>query len=132
MLFTNMICISETNLDSFYFNRWHYSFLQGYNLVWSNHPSNIRRGGLCLYYKENLFLRIINVSFLSQCVLCEVTIQKKNGYVIVIYRSPSQTIVELDEFLSNFVKSFKILLSNFNHPFLLYSVISMQDLNHGG
>ena len=45
----------------------------------------LKRGGVCLYYKENLSLRIITVSFHSQCVLCEVTIQRQKGYVIVIY-----------------------------------------------
>ena len=29
-------------------------------------------------------------------------------------------------------RSFLILLNNFNRPFLLYLVILMQDLNHGG
>ena len=67
---------------------------------------------------------MINVSFLSQCVLCEVTLQRQKGYVIVIYRSPSQTAVEFDEFLSNlekllnFVKqlqpSFTIILGDFS------------------
>ena len=64
------------------------------------------------------------VSFLSQCVLCEVTLQRQKDYVIVIYRSPSQTAVEFDEFLSNlekllnFVKqlqpSFTMILGDFN------------------
>ena len=57
-------------------------------------------------------------------MLCEVTIQRQKGYVIVIYRSPSQATVEIDEFLSNFEKllnfvkqlqpSFTIILGDFN------------------
>ena len=57
-------------------------------------------------------------------MLCEVTIQRQKGYVIVIYRSASQTTVEFDEFLSNFEKllnfskqlhpSFTIILGDFN------------------
>ena len=67
---------------------------------------------------------MINISFISQFVLCKVTLQRQKGYVIVIYRSPSQTAVEFDEFLSNlekllnFVKqsqpSFTIILGDFN------------------
>ena len=34
---------------------------------------------ICLYYKENLSLISINVPFLSQCVLCEVTLQIRKG-----------------------------------------------------
>ena len=96
----------------------------------SDHPNNVKTGGACLYYKENLSLRSVNVPFLSQCVLCEVNLQSQKGYVIVIYRSPSQWTVEFDEFLSNsenllyFVKglklSFTIILDDFNV------------LNHGG
>ena len=64
---------------------------------------------ICLYYKENLSLISINVPFLSQCVLCEVTLQIRKGQVIVIYRSPSQSTVEFDEFLSNFENLFNFV-----------------------
>ena len=120
----DILCISETYLDSSVSNDDTTLSLPGYNLARSNHPSNVKRVGVCLYYKEKLYLRMINVSFLSQCVLCEVTLQRQKGYVIVIYRSPSQTAVEFDEFLSNlekllnFVKqlqpSFTIILGDFN------------------
>ena len=120
----DILCISETYLDSFISNDDTPLSLPGYNLARSDHPGNVKRGGVCLYYKEKLSLRMINVSFLSQCVLCEVTPQRQKGYVIVIYRSPSQTAVEFDEFLSNlekllnFVKqsqpSFTIILGDFN------------------
>ena len=98
----DILCISETYLNSSVSVDDTTLSLPGYNLVRSDHPSNIKRGGVCLYYKENLSLRSINVPFLSQCVLCEVTLQSQKGYVIVIYRSPSQSTVEFDEFLSNF------------------------------
>ena len=77
-----------------------------------------------MYYKENLSLRSVNVPPLSQCVLCEVTLQSQKGYVIVIYPSLSQSTVEFDEFLPNFenllnfVKGFKpsftIIMGDFN------------------
>ena len=53
---------------------------------------------------------MINVSFLSQCVLCEVTLQRQKGYVIVIYRSPSQTTVEFDECFLILLNSLNLLL----------------------
>ena len=37
-------------------------------------------------------------------MLCQVTSQRQKGYVIVTYRTPSQTTIEFDEFLSNFEK----------------------------
>ena len=57
-------------------------------------------------------------------MLCDVTLQCQEGYVIVIYQSPSQSTVESDEFLSNFenllnfvkgiTPSFTIISGNFN------------------
>ena len=113
----DILCISETYLDSSVSIDGTTLSLPGYIL-----PRSVKRRGVSLYYKENLSLRIINASFLSQCVLCEITIQRQKGYVIVIYRSSSQTTA--DDFLSNlekllnFVKqlepSFTITLGDFN------------------
>ena len=120
----DILCISETYLDSSVSIDDTTLSLPGYNLVRSDYSSNVKRGGVCLYCKETLSLRIINVSFLSQCMLCKVIIQRQKGYVVVIYRSLSQAAVEFDEFLShfekllNFVKqippSFTIVLDDFN------------------
>ena len=59
----------------------------------------------------------------SQCILCELTNQNKVGYIIVIYHSPSQSVIEFDDFLVNFEKllnharqlklSFLVILGNF-------------------
>ena len=65
----DILCISETYLDSSV-SVDTTLFLPGYNLVRSDHPSNIKRDGVCLCFKENLSLRSVNVPFLSQCVLC--------------------------------------------------------------
>ena len=65
--------------------------LNGYNLTCADHPDNIKRGGVCMYYKENLSLRIISTSYFDQCLLCEVTCQNEKGYIAVIYYSPSQS-----------------------------------------
>ena len=89
----DILCISETYFDSSISNDDTTLSLPGYNLARSDHPGNVKRGGVCLYYKEKLSLRMINVSFLSQCVFWEVTLQRQKGHVTVIYRSPSQTAV---------------------------------------
>ena len=63
----DILCISETYLDSSISNDDTTLSLPGYNLARSDHPGNVKRGGVCLYYKEKLSLRMINVSFLSKC-----------------------------------------------------------------
>ena len=53
-------------------------------------------------------VRIIKITSLAECLVCEVTIQNKIGYVAVVYRSPSQSTSEFESFLS----SLEDLLSN--------------------
>ena len=69
----DILCISETYLDSSISNDDTTLSLPGYNFARSYHRDNVKRGGVCLYYKEKLSLRMINVSFLYQGMLCEVT-----------------------------------------------------------
>ena len=59
----NFICLSETYLDSTIPD----SLLEidGYNLIRSDHPNDIKRGGVCIYYKESLPVRAINIPYLK-------------------------------------------------------------------
>ena len=71
----DILYISETFLDSSISNDDTTLSLSSYNLARSDHTVNTKRSGACLYYKEKFSLRMINASFLSQCVLCEVPLQ---------------------------------------------------------
>ena len=55
----DFICLSETYLDSSTPD----SLLEidGYILVRADHPNNIKRGGVCIYYKESLPFRVISL-----------------------------------------------------------------------
>ena len=72
--------------------------IEGYNLIRSDHPSNTKRGSVCIYYKECLAVHIVNITSLPECLVCEVMIQNKKGYVAVAYRSTSQSTSELESF----------------------------------
>ena len=61
----DIICLSETYLDSNILPDDSNLKIPGYNLVRSDHPSNKKRGGVCIYYKSYLPLRIIDVSYLT-------------------------------------------------------------------
>ena len=61
--------------------------IQGYSLIRADHPDDVKRGGVCLYFKENLTLKVIDNSFIAQCIVCEITLQNQTGYVAVTYRS---------------------------------------------
>ena len=120
----HFICISETYLDSTTNLDDKDLAIEGYNIIRADHPNNLKKGGVCIYYKESLAVKLINVNFLSECLLCEVTLDDKKGYIAVLYRSPSQNSSEFDNFLSGFenmlnlINSFKpdftIILGDFN------------------
>ena len=96
---------------------YHNHSIQTYSLIWADYPGDVKRGGVFLYFKENLTLKVIDNSYIAQCITCEITLQNQKGYVVVIYQSPSQSITEFDESLSNFDK----LLNNINTVQTLYN-----------
>ena len=76
--------------------------LNGYSLLRANHPSNVKRGGVWIYYKKTLALKVISTPYLNESLLCEVTIGSKKYIIGTVYRSPSQNSDEFESFLSNF------------------------------
>ena len=49
----DIICLSETYLDSSILSHDPNLEVQGYDLIRANHPSNVKRGGVCIYYKNH-------------------------------------------------------------------------------
>ena len=119
----DFICISETYLDSVAADDKDLA-IEGYNLVRVDHPNNLKNCGVCIYYNESLAIQLINVNYLSECLLCEITFDNTKGYIAVLYRSPSQTSSTFNYFLLNFEKmlqeisafkpDFSIILGDFN------------------
>ena len=104
----DFICISETHLDSIISSDNNNLNISGYNLRRAGHPSNSERGDACIYYKESLAVQTLNNIGLPECLVCKVCLGNKPGYVVVTYRSPSQTYFEFQKFLM----SFNTLLQN--------------------
>ena len=48
----NVICFSETYLDSSIASDDNSLEIPGYDLIWADHPSNIKGGGICVYYRN--------------------------------------------------------------------------------
>ena len=115
----DFICISETYLDSCVPTNDRDTLINGYNLIRADHPSNNKRGGVCIYYRDSLAVQLVDTNYLSECLLCEVSINNKKGYVAVLYRSPSQNSLEFD----NFILKFEIIFSDINSSNLHCSII---------
>ncbi len=66
----------------------------------NDHPSNTKRGGVCLYYKENMCIKQrSDLQILDECVVAEITSQRKKVFFVVLYWSPSQTVQQFNDFL---------------------------------
>ena len=56
----DIICLSETYLTKLR-NTW-------LLFVTADHPSNNKRGGVCIFYRTTLPLRVLHISYLSECI----------------------------------------------------------------
>ena len=98
--YINLILFAETFLDSSIFDNYSRLAIDGYNLICCDHPSNSRKGGVCLYFKDNLRLlvRIPDLTNLEECLVCKLRAGSKQLFFTVIYRSPSQTLYRFSVF----------------------------------
>ena len=95
----DFMCLSETFLYSS--TPGDLVHIQGYNLAHLDHPDNTKRGGVWIYYKESLPVRVINLPYSKEALLLEMSFNKKKVIVSVIYRFPSQNSNQFELFLSN-------------------------------
>ena len=100
----DIICLSETYLNSS-------------NSPDDDHPLNSKRGGVCIYYKNYLPLRIISVNYLSVCTNFEIMIGNKICNFITLYRSPSQNQDDFQVFIDNLEMNLETLAQR--NPFLM-------------
>ena len=73
-------------------------------MVRADHSGNIKRGGVCIYFKEFLPVHCLPNPYLKECLIFEVSINSKRGYVVSVYRSPSQTSDDFNSFTTNLEK----------------------------
>ena len=66
----------------------------------------------------------------NECIICEVSIQNSKGYIGVIYRSPSQNIIEFENFALNSEKVLNYTTSS-NGLFTIILGDLMLDLQSG-
>ena len=72
-----------------------------YNLIRADHPSEDKRGGICIYYKHTLPLKVLDIHILQECINFEIKIENKLCNFIVLYRSPSQSQDTFESFIDN-------------------------------
>ena len=116
----DIICLSETYLDSSTRHDDENLEIPGYDIARADHPTNTKRGGVCIYYKKCLPLRVLNIIFLNECINFELRIGDKTCNFVVLYRSPSQSQDVFESFCENFERTLDNLAQN--NPFLLVAI----------
>ena len=81
----DLVFISETYLDSTTALDDENLAITGYNLLRSDHASNSKRGGVCVYYESPLAMRLIDVHYLQECLIFEILICRKSCSFISLF-----------------------------------------------
>ena len=90
--------------------------VQGFDLIRAGHWSNVKRGGVCIYYKTHLPLKLININFLHECLTIVLNIKNKLYVLVALYRSPSQSQNEFSNFITNLESTLQAI--TLKKPFL--------------
>ena len=69
----DIFCLTETFLDSSVSLEDTKLAIEGYKLFRCDHASNLRRDGVCLYFKDHLPLTLRpDLTTLDECLVCEI------------------------------------------------------------
>ena len=98
----DIICISETYLNSKTLPDDQNLEKPGYNIIRKDYPSNTKRDGVCVYYENTLPFKSVNIKYLQKYITFEIRIDRKCCKLICFYRSQSQTNDEFETFLKLF------------------------------
>ena len=82
----------------------------------SGHPSNKKRGAICIYYKNFLPLKVAGVRLLEECIAFDLIISNKLCSFVAFYRSPSQSQDDFATFYDNLEMTLD--LASKKNPFL--------------
>ena len=72
--------------------------IPGYSSVRADHPSNTKRGGVLIYYKNFLPIKLIDVKYLHESLNFELRIGGKICKFLFLYRSPSQNKDDFEKY----------------------------------
>ena len=107
----DIIYLSETFLNSTIPRNDKNININCYSLLRVDHPNNIKRGGVCMYFNEPLpLIRRSDLSNMKEYLGTEINVNNEKCFFACLYRSPSQSHEELESFCF----SLDSLLSNIN------------------
>ena len=87
----DITCISESYLNSDTLSIDSNLNIPGYDVSRADHPSGNRRGGVYIYYKGSLSIKMLNIDYLQEYICFDLKIGSKLCTIVSLYRSPSQS-----------------------------------------
>ena len=116
----DILCLSETFLNSDISCDDNNLQLPGFDLIRAHHPSNTKRGGVCIYYQNVLPLKLISFHYLHECITFEIKLGDKICNFVSLYRSPNQS----EDDFENFCNDFELTLdpASATNPFLIVAI----------
>ena len=121
----DIICISETYLDSSTPSDDNNLQIYGYTLVRSDHLTNNKRRNVYIYCKNFLPLRILSVQYLEESIFFLGKIADKTFNSLCLYRSPSQRQDDFETFTENLKLNLENLVQR--NSFL---IVAIGDFNY--
>ena len=97
----DILCLSETFLDSGILSDDVSLDISGYRLVRADYLANGERGGVCIYFPKSFPLRLLDIFFLHKCINFEMRTGDKECNFVSLYTSLNQSLEEFESFADN-------------------------------
>ena len=97
-------------------------FIDGFSseIYRSDHPSNTKTGGVCLYFREGLPIRRrTDVELLPEMIISEITLTRKKVFLGTLYHSPSQGSQQFETFIGNLQQTLDRMKTEHPHCVIL-------------
>ena len=114
----DVVCLSKTFLDSSNLPDYGNFDPPDYNVVRVDYPSNIKKGGASIYFKNSLPLKVLDIQLLQKCNNFEKKFADKACNFNFLYRSLCQSKYKFECFADNL----EIILDSvaFRNPYLIF------------
>ena len=103
--------------------------MKDYALARNNHGINVKRGRVCICYKSCLSSSVLKIPRLNEGLILEIKLKEKSEIFSTLYRPPSQSTDEFDNFLSKFKDNLFSIISK--KPFLTCSLADFNGKSSG-
>ena len=98
-----------------------------YSLLTADHPNNIKRRGIYIYFKETLPLITRNdLTNIKDCLVTKINVNNEKCFFTCLSRSPSQNhehLKMMNKIIEHFCVNFDSLLSNINNLYPTCSTV---------